>query len=177
MGGEQVLSLLDTGGYAPHCWHHKTIVHELLHAVGLWHEQSRYDRDPFIKIHYENVEPSQCCPSQAVVRPYIPLILGKWHNFQKVSDKDSSVYGVPYNYESVMHYAKTAFSDNGKITIETTDPAYQDIIGNVKVGHPLDYEKIRRIYGCKGQVLGTFMHLSGVTSVLCVSACKDQMKY
>lgn len=34
---------------------HSIIVHELLHAVGLWHEHMRYDRDGFVKIHYENV--------------------------------------------------------------------------------------------------------------------------
>jgi len=130
VGGEQVLSLLDTDGYAPHCWFHKTIVHEFMHAIGLWHEQSRYDRDDFVIIHFENVEES------------------KRHNFNKVSDKQSSVYGVTYNYESVMHYAKTAFSENGKITIETKDPGFQDVIGNVKIGHALDYEKIRRLYEC-----------------------------
>jgi len=123
IGGEQVLSLLDTAGYGPHCWFHKTIVHEFMHAIGLWHEQSRYDRDDFIVVHLENVDAS------------------KRHNFNKVTEKQSSVYGIKYNYESVMHYTKGSFSNNGKDTIETKDPAYQNVIGNVKEGHPQDYEK------------------------------------
>ena len=31
-----------------------------------------------------------------------------------------------------MHYGKTAFSSNGQKTIETLDPAKQNIIGNQK---------------------------------------------
>lgn len=37
------------------CFTHAIIVHELLHVIGLWHEQMRYDRDNHITIHWENV--------------------------------------------------------------------------------------------------------------------------
>src|SRR6185436_20691380 len=48
IGGEQKVRIDDkceTG----------TLVHEIGHAVGLWHEQSRHDRDKFVKVLYQNI--------------------------------------------------------------------------------------------------------------------------
>ena len=72
-------------------------IHEIGHAVGLWHEQSREDRDQFVRIAWENIIPDM------------------EHNFdQHITDGDDI---GPYDYDSVMHYPAKAFSSNGLDTI------------------------------------------------------------
>jgi hypothetical protein len=89
-GGKQDLSLADGCGFV-------AAVHEFGHAWGLWHEQSREDRDSFVTIRWANIE------------------AGKEHNFnQHISDGDD-IGG--YDYSSIMHYGQYAFSKNGQPTI------------------------------------------------------------
>jgi hypothetical protein len=119
-----------------------TLLHEMGHVVGLWHEQSRADRNTYVTVNYTNV------------------IKGSWGNFQLVGD-DEQVLG-PYDYASVMQYIPYAFSRNGLPVIETK-PAGIPLAGYEGVpsligqgGAPsqpaFDYsagdkEAIRRLYG------------------------------
>jgi hypothetical protein len=51
--------------------------------------------------------------------------------FVKVPDTDSTTYGVKYDYQSVMHYAKDAFASKpGKTTMETLDKQFQALLAN-----------------------------------------------
>ena len=71
--------------------------HELGHALGLWHEQSRGDRDNYIRIVWENINEDY-----------------RYNFSQHLSD--GMDYG-DYDYQSIMHYTAYAFSKNGEKTI------------------------------------------------------------
>ena len=72
-------------------------IHEIGHALGLWHEQGRSDRDEYVTVHFENIIPQYA------------------HNFnQHISDGEDV---GEYDYDSLMHYPRWAFSKNGKDTI------------------------------------------------------------
>ncbi|HVH40786.1 MAG TPA: M12 family metallopeptidase [Labilithrix sp.] len=77
------------------------VIHEMGHAIGLAHEQGRFDRDNYVTIHWENIEE-------------------KWHyafdktNFQSIGE---------YDLQSIMHYPGNAFSKNGKPTITAKNGA------------------------------------------------------
>ena len=43
----------------PGCFSSNTIQHELLHVLGFFHEESRPDRDDYLQINLDNVDPNQ----------------------------------------------------------------------------------------------------------------------
>lgn len=80
-------------------------IHETGHVVGMWHEQSREDRDAFVTIHWDKIQP------------------GYEHNFnQHITDGDD--VGA-YDYGSIMHYPRTAFSVDGSETISPPNATTQ----------------------------------------------------
>ncbi len=50
MTGSQIINLSKNG-----CVYKGTVVHELMHAIGFYHEQNRPDRNQYIKVAYENI--------------------------------------------------------------------------------------------------------------------------
>jgi hypothetical protein len=88
-------------------------IHELGHAIGLWHEQSREDRNSFVQINFQNIE------------------TGKESNFtQQINDGDD--LGA-YDYGSMMHYGPTAFSKNGQPTIVAIQPIPSGVVMGQRV--------------------------------------------
>lgn len=84
------------------------VVHEIGHAIGFFHEQSRPDRDEYIVVHLDNV--------------------AEWavNNFNKYTTNTIETHQVPYDIASVMHYSATAFSTNGSPTITVAEGNSQD---------------------------------------------------
>lgn len=106
------------------CMRKGTIIHEFIHALGFFHQQSAADRDDFVEIQWDNIE------------------IGKKNNF--IKHETSSSFGFPYDYNSVMHYSDKAFSSNGERTIVPKDPMAK--IGQREAMSETDIQKMKRKY-------------------------------
>ncbi|XP_076358916.1 zinc metalloproteinase nas-15-like [Tachypleus tridentatus] len=122
-GGPQVLTL----GYG--CVYVGVIVHELMHAVGFWHEQSRADRDEYVTILWNNIQ------------------AGMAYNFAKYTLQKIQHLGEPYDYASIMHYGEYAFSKS------RNQPTIKPLRAGVTIGQrngfsSTDIRKINKLYQC-----------------------------
>lgn len=71
-----------------------------------------------------------------------------WGNFVSYDADTIDDYGTPYDYLSVMHYSRDAFSTNGEDTIVTADPDFQDQIGQRVYLSDNDITKLNEMYKC-----------------------------
>jgi len=128
IGGSQDLSL------GRGCEFKSTAVHEFMHALGFFHEQSRVDRDNHIRIVLQNIQP------------------GLQDQFEKQSRGNVQTFGHPYDFDSVMHYDKYAFSRaRGRLPtiVANSDPDRdfgQDINGGLS---EVDVKQLNDMY-CGG---------------------------
>lgn len=92
-GGKQTISLdqyISVG----------SVIHEMGHTVGLYHEHARQDRDQYVSIQWGNIQDGQA------------------YNFNKYT---SGTDIGPFNINSVMMYWPTSYSKNGLPTIKRAD--------------------------------------------------------
>jgi len=104
-----------------------TVAHEIGHAMGFHHEQSRSDRDSYVHINTDKI------------------ISGKEGNFDKANDNS---YSVQYDYSSNMHYGGDYFTNDGHLTIATINPLAQELIGSRKGLSHYDKLLANRMYPC-----------------------------
>lgn len=124
IGGEQQINLQYPGCLTMI----GTPIHEIMHALGFLHEQSRHERDDFVTVQWSNILP------------------GTETNFEKSEPGVEGGQNVTYDYASVMHYSATAFSSNGGKTIVTKTPGV--LIGQRNGFSAGDLKKIRNMYNC-----------------------------
>lgn len=114
------------------------ILHEILHAAGLFHEQSRADRDSFVDVLWDNI------------------VKEHFSNFEirRNTEKDDVLLSLPYDYGSVMHYSNTTFiTDHAARNHGITLRPKQDLPNGVVMGQreelsSLDQKKINTFYRC-----------------------------
>jgi len=140
------------------CDYHHVMTHEIGHVVGFYHEQNRMDRDDWVNLHWENIG---------------------WFKdaFDKVKGTDD--YGVPYDYESIMHYPWNAFSSTGKDTMSPKRPT------NGKVPYielsKDDALQTSRMYNCpkilkQREQARTRRHIDEVKNAEYLDACENKNK-
>lgn len=108
-GNEQLISIGDG------CGRMGTIIHEILHAAGFFHEQSRCDRDQYVEINWDNIKEDR--KDNFLTKCSEGIDLGR------------------YDYYSIMHYP--LFISDRSFVKDTRKPAIR-----VKSLNPLDFSKI-----------------------------------
>ncbi|XP_039874421.1 high choriolytic enzyme 1-like isoform X12 [Simochromis diagramma] len=101
------------------------LCHELLHALGLYHEHTREDRDKYVIVNWQNI------------------VAGKENNFKV---KHGNTQNLPYDLTSIMHYGRDFFSTNGNPTVLPKQSGVE--IGQRKHLSQLDIKRLNKLYGC-----------------------------
>ncbi|XP_052217899.1 cell death abnormality protein 1-like [Dreissena polymorpha] len=134
-------------------------LHEIGHAIGLVHEHQLPNRDQYIEILYQNVQPS----------------MRIW--FNKYSAQEVDQLKVDYEYSSVMHYGITAFSSDGKSqTIKALHPDKESSIGRVyrKELSFTDVKIVNLMYQCAKQCDSSIVcNNGGYVDQNCKCICPD----
>jgi hypothetical protein len=112
--------------------------HEILHALGMFHEHTRCDRDGFVTINYANIES------------------GREGNFYKAGSDaqgddcgdDEPVFDIgTYDFGSIMHYPLDAFSTGGNTIDVIGTPPAGVTIGQRNALSATDAGTIDQLYG------------------------------
>ncbi|XP_075049280.1 embryonic protein UVS.2-like isoform X3 [Mixophyes fleayi] len=122
LGGSQMVGLSISG-----CMHRGIIQHELNHALGFHHEHKRSDRNKYVNIMYQYISPG---------------------NVVNFAEENTNNLGLEYDYGSVMHYDKYAYTNttNQPTMVPKPDPTVP--IGQRDGLSILDISKINRLYQC-----------------------------
>ncbi len=149
-GGQQIINITSWGTQI-------IIVHEIYHSLGFWHEQSAADRDTYVTINFGNVCGSSGVPGNQCTPNVCQGCADSMGNFISCAFNFDIVPAAglwgPYDFDSIMHYGRTAFSCNGGDTITVnapwTDP-WQSGIGQRDHFSLIDELSCRGIYPFNG---------------------------
>jgi hypothetical protein len=104
------------------------ILHEMMHALGFVHEQSRTDRDTFVQVLWDNID-EKFRPQFAIVPE--PLM--------------EAMRGSPFDYHSIMLYRPDTFALRpGLMSMQPTGPG---AIEPVREGlSEIDLQRLKRMF-------------------------------
>ncbi|KAL9961560.1 hypothetical protein ACROYT_G030520 [Oculina patagonica] len=131
-----------------------TILHELLHALGFFHEQARDDRDRFVEVKWENI------------------LDGFSDQFDKYSYKTIDMVGKDYDFRSIMHYDRRAFTKNGLDTIIRIDRPNDNFGMPEKTLSRQDIVELNALYDCQTKTRNSWTQWSEFTP--CDEDCKKE---
>ena len=129
VGGIQFVYLPTSAG----CQWYPTALHEIGHAIGFFHEQSRPDRDRYVTIHRNNIQNNQ--------------------TFNFNINYGIDYQGEPYDYGSIMHYPEFLFSANRQRTISVNNRQEyinqgSPVLGGARNLSAGDVRTVNKLYGC-----------------------------
>uniref|UniRef100_A0AAQ4RK95 Metalloendopeptidase n=1 Tax=Gasterosteus aculeatus aculeatus TaxID=481459 RepID=A0AAQ4RK95_GASAC len=101
------------------------VAHEVLHALGFYHEHTRMDREEHVTVLTDNI------------------MEGKEINFQK---HWGNTLGLSYDVLSILHYGSDFFSANGLPTIVPLNSVAD--MGQREKMTPLDVRRVVLLYAC-----------------------------
>ncbi|XP_021003887.1 astacin-like metalloprotease toxin 5 [Parasteatoda tepidariorum] len=125
-GGVQALS------FGKNCFQHPTLVHELGHAIGFFHEHTRSDRDDYITIHWSAI-----------------MNTAK-DQFYKLMPAENRLLDS-FDYDSIMLYGERTFSKDGWTKTMTANEKGRKLVDvyDKKGLSDSDVKRIKKLYECK----------------------------
>jgi len=113
------------------CVNHGTIKHEIMHALGFIHTHQRADRDEHLNVKLGAVEEDS------------------YSQFTKKQASEIETFGIPYDVNSIMHYADDAFSRSWPVTKTMTSNSGKILpTKNRSDLSPLDVKFVQEFYKC-----------------------------
>ncbi len=130
------------------CVNVRTATHEILHTLGFWHEQSRVDRDTYLRIIWTNIK------------------RGYENNFAKRAKSNTP---ITYDYSSIMHYKANVFALDRKLPTLIPIKPLGATIGEFPLMSAKDTLALQLYYMCTS---GPRMQIPKTARAWCTDDCR-----